>query len=685
MTVDGIPNVRVCTTPATDGAVVAGQNFRGSLERDLMQVTDKLGGPFTPPGFYYKTFIRPRKAWPLYEKFLRSAAGLGPLDPKGERDYRVDVENRHVDVLVIGGGQAGLAAAIEHASQGKHVTVVDEGPEAGGSSLADPGASAVVAELRERAAAAGVEVIAPAIAIGLFEYNFVPVAVGNLLLKFRATTVVVASGVVEQPLVFPGNDLIGVVLPEAARRLVNYWSIKPAERAVVITADDRGLAAAEDLRAAGVEVPLVLDLRDGQPPNIEAHGHKGRVGDVSVNGTVTKCDMLVMSGSPQPNYKLLAQAGARVEYDPARGIFVPVSLPANVEAVGAVAGDVGEPAVPLPVLGHHGDKCFVCFCEDQTTKDLKYAIEEGFDSIELSKRYTTVTMGPCQGRLCSTNSIRVYAKTKGVDENTIGTTTSRPPYTPVPMGLVAGYPQEPGKRTSLHHRHKDLGGKMMWTGAWRRPHSYSAGRRRRGAERPRERGPDRRLHARQDPRQGPRRGCVPRPRLPEPVLRPQGRAGPVRRAHRRRRADHGRRHRRPARRRDVLRDDELDRSGRRLPVVHVVERGVVHGRPVRAADRRGRRDQRRRAEGPGADAAPLRRRLLERGARPTSTRSRSRSPASRRSRCASASSASWATSSTCRARSPSTSGTRSSSTARTSASRRSGSSRSASSASRRAT
>jgi sarcosine oxidase subunit alpha len=474
MTVDGIPNVRVCTTPVTEGAVVKGQNYRGSLERDLMQVTDKLGGPFTPPGFYYKTFIRPRKAWPLYEKFLRSAAGLGELDPAGARDYRVEVENRHVDVLVIGGGLAGLAAAVEHAGQGKHVVVVDEGPEVGGSALADPRSAAALADLSEQASAAHVEVLAPATAIGLFEYNLVPVQVGNLLLKLRADTVVVAAGSIEQPLVFPGNDLIGVVLPEAVRRFVNYWSIKPGERAVVVTADDRGLAAADDLRSAGVEVARVVDLRDGQPPNVEASGRKGRVSSVSVNGVSTACDLLVMSGSPQPNTKLLAQAGARVEYDPARGIFVPTALPEHVLAVGAAAGEVGEPAVPAAILGHQGDKCFVCFCEDQTTKDLKYAIDEGFDSIELAKRYTTVTMGPCQGRLCSTNSIRVYAKTKGVDENTIGTTTARPPYTPVSMGLVAGYPQEPAKRTSLHHRHKDLGGKMMWTGAWRRPHSYSA-------------------------------------------------------------------------------------------------------------------------------------------------------------------------------------------------------------------
>jgi sarcosine oxidase subunit alpha len=474
MTVDGEPNVRVCVTPAREGAVVTGQNFRGSLDRDLMRVTDKLGGPFMPPGFYYKTFIRPRKLWPLYEKVLRGAAGLGSVDPNGARTGRVEVVHEHADVVVIGGGPAGLEAAARAASGGSRVVVVDEGPAVGGSLLADRGGQERVAELRQRALEVGVELLAPATAIGLFEHGFVPVAHGDTLVKFRAGRVIVAAGAIEQPLVFPGNDLVGVMLPEGARRLVNLWSVRPAERAVVLTADERGLAAAADLEAAGVEVADVVDLREGQPPNIEAHGRRSHVESVSVNGRVTRCDLLVMSGSPQPNYKLLAQAGARVVYDEARGVFVPTDLPANVEAVGAAAGEVGEPAVPSPVLGYRGDRCFVCFCEDQTTKDLKLAIAEGFDSIELSKRYTTVTMGPCQGRLCHVNSIRVYAKATGLDENTIGTTTARPPHTPVTLGLLAGRPQEPVRRTALHHRHEEHGATMMWTGAWKRPHSYTA-------------------------------------------------------------------------------------------------------------------------------------------------------------------------------------------------------------------
>src|SRR5439155_7546992 len=129
---------------------------------------------------------------------------------------------------------------------------------------------------------------------------------------------------------------------------------------------------------------------------------------------------------------LLAQAGATVEYDASRGIFVPTGLPPDVEAVGRVTGAVGAVGVPHASFGGGGGgKCFVCTCEDVTVKDLQRALAEGFDSIELAKRYTTVTMGPCQGRLCHLAAVPLHAHEQKLEPAAIGTTTARPPWAPV--------------------------------------------------------------------------------------------------------------------------------------------------------------------------------------------------------------------------------------------------------------
>ncbi|MFN2471019.1 MAG: 2Fe-2S iron-sulfur cluster-binding protein [Gaiellaceae bacterium] len=453
MRVDGVPNVRACTQLAREGMKVRSQNVLGSLDRDLLAVVDKVGGPFTPVGFYYRTMMRPRRAWPLYERFLRNVAGLGRVDKDATRSRRFDTEHRRAQVLVIGGGRAGVAAARAASASRREVVLVDEGL------------------FPERIREPRVEVIAPARALGIYEGGLVPVDAGDVLLRFRADRIVVATGTIEQPLVFPGNDLVGVMLPSAVRRLVRDWSLRPGERAVVVTADQNGAAAADDLRNAGVELAEIVRVRRGRPAEIVARGKHGRVRSIEIEGRSVACDLVVMSGGRQPAYSLLAQAGARIEYDAARGIFVPCDLPANVEAVGSVTGERSAASVPPPSFDGPG-KCFVCICEDVTVKDVKRAIAEGFDSIELAKRYTTVTMGPCQGRLCHVPSIRLYARENGADEATIGTTTARPPWAPVSLGVLAGRGHEPAKRTSIHHRHKELGGQMMWAGDWRRVHSY---------------------------------------------------------------------------------------------------------------------------------------------------------------------------------------------------------------------
>jgi sarcosine oxidase subunit alpha len=454
MQVGGTPSVRVCTEPARPGIVVKPQNVLGSLRHDLLSVTDKVMGPFTPVGFYYRTLIHPRQAWPLYERVLRNIAGLGRIDKHARRSGRFDVEHRRIDVLVIGGGRSGVQAARQAATQGRRVVLVDEQRDSRDYDLE------------------GVEVLAPARAIGVYEGQLVPVDAGRILYRFRAQRIVVATGALEQPLLFPGNDLPGVMLPKAVRRMIDDWSIKPGTRAVVLSGDPEALSVAEDLSGAGVEVAEVVDLRSWTP-RVQARASKGRLGWVLIDGREVECDLLVVSAGRQPNYSLLAQAGGRIGFDPAQGIFVPGSLPEGVEAVGSVTGDAGlAGGTAIALAGDRHGKTFVCICEDVTVKDVKRAIAEGFDSIELAKRYTTVTMGPCQGKMCHLPCIRMYAQETRTSEAAIGTTTSRPPWAPVTLGLLAGRGHEPAERTSMHHRHKALGARMMWTGSWRRPHSY---------------------------------------------------------------------------------------------------------------------------------------------------------------------------------------------------------------------
>ena len=376
VTVDGMPGVRASTEPVRPGMKVSHLNAQPGLEFDAMRATDLVGGPFTPVGFYYKTFIRPRRLWPVYEKVLRSAAGLGKLPKRqADREWRTEYRRRHADVIVVGGGAAGLSAAIAAAELGADVVLAHEGLDAGGRLLSEGGHERA-AELEARARAAGVELLLRAPALGCFD-GLVPVWQDATLHQVRARQLVFATGAIEQPLVFANNDLPGIMLSGGARELVARYAVRPGTRAVVATTNDRGIETALALHAAGVEIAAVADLRPGAGRGAAAElarhgaevlsqttvleskageGKRARLRGTALDRVVlgpldgrggereVACDLLVVSGGTAPAASLPLQAGGRTRYDERHGHFALTDLAPGSFAAGELAGE-GHPDV----------------------------------------------------------------------------------------------------------------------------------------------------------------------------------------------------------------------------------------------------------------------------------------------------------------------------------------------------
>ena len=521
MQIDGIPNVRSCTEPVRDGMRVERQNAWPSVNHDIHGWLNTFSF-MMPPGFYYKIFHRPRWAWRTVEPFIRSKAGLGKAPTEAEHEPR-EVHNLHADCLVVGAGAAGLAAAAEAAAAGLSTIVLEERAELGG---ADP---AAVAELAEEAEAAGARILTGTAAFGVFGGPLLAAASRDRLYRIRARHLVFATGAVEQAAVFPNNDLPGVMLSSAVDRLIDRYRVLPGRHAVVLTSSRTGYETGRSLREAGADV-TVVDLRpDARSVEglrviagstiVAAEGRR-RVREVVIGapgdqgGRTVPCDLLVLAGFQAPSTNLLAMTGAEIAFDERAQAFLPVELPANVHAAGAVAGarslegaiaqgrlaglEAGmalgvapteaaerverlratagaddDPVVLPPEVGAGHGKQFACLCMDVTNKELKTAVTEGFDSMELLKRYTTITMGPCQGKACMMATQRLCSRATGSSFSRTRPTTARPPWVPVELGTLAGWRRNPRKETAMHDRHADAGATFMWAGDWRRPHRYT--------------------------------------------------------------------------------------------------------------------------------------------------------------------------------------------------------------------
>jgi sarcosine oxidase, subunit alpha len=451
-------------TPARAADVVHRERGWPSIDLDLLAVMDRLQR-FLPVGFYYKIGLRPRWLWPRVEPLVRRAAGHGNADLNS---VPVDRERRnlHCDLLVIGGGVAGLSAALAADEAGMSVVLCDEW-RLGERHV--PGAAADLVrnlgdELRVRN---DVTILEQSPAIGIYEGPLAVINSPDFLQLVHPSRIVVATGAVEAHDVFLGSDMPGVWLGRAAAQMVSLHGLAVGRKAVVVGAHHEVADQLGVLEQSGVEAVAV-----GNATVRRATGRKG-VETVHIDGRgEIRCDAVVLARSFTPRDSLLRQ-GADLQVVGAGQVVYPSCSLAEAQESGrrAALGETVEARdTPLPRIADAG---FVCLCEDVRVADLERAWREGFQSTEILKRYSTVTMGPCRGVLCH-DHLRAFAEKRlGTGSSAAGPTTARPPARDVTVEeIAAGERTELFQRTSLHERHLELGATMEPAGLWQRPERY---------------------------------------------------------------------------------------------------------------------------------------------------------------------------------------------------------------------
>ncbi|MCZ2826132.1 MULTISPECIES: 2Fe-2S iron-sulfur cluster-binding protein [unclassified Modestobacter] len=478
---------------------------------------------------------------------------------------RYDAVHHHVDVLVVGAGPAGLAAALTAARSGARVALVDDQSEAGGSLLAGtdrldgaPAPEWVAAAVAELAGHPEVLHLQRTTAFGSYDDGFVlalerrtdhlgtaaPKHVSRQRVwRLRARSVVVATGAHERPVVFSDNDRPGTMLAGAARTFLHRYGVLPGREAVVFTTNDSAYDAALDLHRAGVRVQAVVDARPVGSPRREeceragirvlsgavvtgtqgvervTHALVARFADGEVGaGSAIACDLLLVSGGWNPAVHLFSQARGRLRYDEVLGAFLPAEELEGLSVTGAAAGvfdlagcladgqrvaraaltalavrPPGEdrlPTAPEPVTpaaplvlwrvpdtsGAGGHTSFVDLQRDATVADIERAVGAGLRSIEHIKRYTTIGTAHDQGKTSGVLTSGITAELLGIPVQATGTTTFRPPYTPVAFAALAGRDRgrlfDPERVTSLHDWHVAAGAVFEDVGQWKRPRFY---------------------------------------------------------------------------------------------------------------------------------------------------------------------------------------------------------------------
>ena len=500
-----LPNCQATTTHLVEGMSARAVNAYPSAQFDIKGVLDRFHR-LIPAGFYYKTFMWPN--WHLYEPMIRKMAGLGHLSSDLTEGYQSDQHNTRCDLLVIGGGAAGLAGAQAAAQAGQSVILVDDHPEFGGGlyrrgkDIEGVKPAQRVAGQRRTIEAAGGRLMPATTAFGVYDHNMVALAQDNglrlapTLWRVRAKRILMATGAMDRPITFANNDRPGVMSLDGALEYHARYGVLVGRKIALLSNNSFAEPAAEILQRAGAEVRL-LDAAQGQA---KALGHKMLRG-VEMNGQRFDCDTLLVSGGLTPIVHLWRHAGGKLNWDENLAAFIPGKAPDNMCAAGAANGtfdlDIAlsesrakaigatsperEPTYRIAPLWPKPDakaRQWIDFQHDVTLKDIELAARENYASVEHLKRYTTLGMASDQGKTSNMAGLAAMAALQGKAIPEVGTTTFRPPFVPVPIGLYGGARRgqlfNPLKRLVLEDRHRAAGAALGEYGGWLRPGWYGA-------------------------------------------------------------------------------------------------------------------------------------------------------------------------------------------------------------------
>jgi sarcosine oxidase subunit alpha len=498
----GQPNLRATEVELVDGLVARPVNCWPSARHDIGALAGLLGR-FIPAGFYYKTFMWPNWRW--FEPFIRRAAGLGRAADEPDPD-RYEHRFAHCNVMVVGSGRAGLEAALDASRAGARVILAEQDTLLGGP-LPDPAwVEKAAAELRD---SSDTIVLTRTSAVGYFDHNSLtlierlletcPGRPRQRLWMVRAGRVVLATGALERPLVFPGNDRPGVMLASAVSRYLARWAVLAGERAVVFANNDTAYQTADDILDAGGTLTAFVDSR-ASPPTALVNGLRARGVEVLTGAVVVgtegspalrvvevrqkgesdrrlRADLLAVSGGWNPTAHLFSQSGGKLAWDEAIAAFRPdLSVQAEI-SVGAAAGDFEPPLAIEPLWRVEGPgRAFVDFQNDVTAADIELSARENFVSVEHLKRYTTLGMAPDQGKTSNVNAVAIMAELTGRSIPETGTTRFRFPYTPLALGALAGRARgelfRPLRRLPTHALQRTGRAVLEDYGGWLRPGCY---------------------------------------------------------------------------------------------------------------------------------------------------------------------------------------------------------------------